>query len=123
LKKNRLLPRSFAQAVFHMPNGKFPRQVASGLGFTREQVRQSLVIDYLGNTYTASALLGLVSVLETARPGDLLFFVSYGSGAGSDAFIFRVTKNITDRRQMFQEKVKNKQYIDYATYLRYMNMI
>jgi hydroxymethylglutaryl-CoA synthase len=123
LKKNRLLPRSFAQAVFHMPNGKFPRQVASGLGFTREQVRQSLVIDYLGNTYTASALLGLVSVLETARPGNLLFFVSYGSGAGSDAFIFRVTKNITDKRLAFHEKVKNKQYINYATYLRYMNMI
>jgi hydroxymethylglutaryl-CoA synthase len=123
LKKNHLRPESFAHAVFHMPNGKFPRQIAAALGFTPQQVSRSLVVEYLGNSYTASALMGLVSVLEVAKPGELIFFASYGSGAGSDAFIFRVTRRINDRRQAFQEAISAKKYIDYATYLRYMNII
>lgn len=123
LKKNHLRPDRFAHAVFHMPNGKFPRQIAAGIGFTPDQIKHSLVVDYLGNSYTASALMGLASVLEVAQPGELVFFASYGSGAGSDAFIFRVTKKINERRLAFREVAAQKKYIDYATYLRYMNII
>ena len=78
---------------------------------------------YLGNTYTASALMGLSAVLEKARVGDLIFLASYGSGAGSDAFIFRVTKNLEKRRREFRKKIKDKKYIDYATYLKFMEVL
>mgnify|MGYP001563350648 FL=1 len=123
LKRNKIKPSQFAHAVFHMPNGKFPRQVAALLGFTFDQIKISLTIESLGNSYTASSLMGLVAVLEIAKPGEYIFLASYGSGAGSDAFIFRVTKEILNRRRIFQQNINKKIYIDYQTYLRYMNII
>jgi hydroxymethylglutaryl-CoA synthase len=123
LEKQGLKPADFKYAVFHMPNGKFPLDVGLSLGFSREQIDPSLVVSYLGNSYTASALMGLVSVLDTAKADDLIFFASYGSGAGSDAFIFRVTKEIEKKRKVFQQFAKNKRYIDYSTYLKFMSMI
>ncbi len=106
-----------------MPNGKFPQQIATSLGFNKNQIEKSLVVQYLGNSYTASALMGLVSVLEVAKTDDLIFFASYGSGAGSDAFVFKVTKKLNKRRREFAKTVQNKQYIDYPTYLKYMGTI
>lgn len=123
LKENKLKPDDFTHAVFHMPNGKFPRQIAASLGFTPEQTKYSLTVDFLGNSYTASALMGLVSVLAVAKPGELIYFASYGSGAGSDAFIFRVTRRIKERQLAFRETLAGKQYIDYPAYLRAMNII
>ncbi len=123
LEKTKYSPGDFAHAVFHMPNGKFPVAVAAQLGFEKKQIEQSLVIKTLGNSYTASALMGLVSVLDTAKPDDLIFFASFGSGAGSDAFIFKVTKEIKKHRRNLAENMKDKKYIDYTTYLKYMNMI
>ena len=49
--------------------------------------------------FRLSSLLGLAAILDVAEPGDRIFFCSYGSGAGSDAFAFRVTDHIRDRRQ------------------------
>ena len=123
LQKTQMKPEDFSQAVFHMPNGKFPKQIAASLGFSPKQVEPSLVVRYLGNSYTASALMGLVSVLDTAKENDLIFFASYGSGAGSDAFIFKVTKRLKTHRREFKTAVQNKKYIDYATYLKFMEII
>ncbi|OGK18076.1 hypothetical protein A2866_03025 [Candidatus Roizmanbacteria bacterium RIFCSPHIGHO2_01_FULL_39_8] len=120
LKKQHLKPSDFAYGIFHMPNGRFPREISTTLGFTKKQIEPSLVVRSLGNSYTASALMGLVSVLEVAKPNDLIFFASYGSGAGSDAFIFKVTQNIKDKRQEFRKKIENKTYIDYQNYLKFM---
>lgn len=123
LEKTGMKPQNFAQAVFHMPNGKFPLQIAAKLGFERKQIEKSLVVRYLGNSYTASALMGLASTLDTLKAGDYIFFASYGSGAGSDAFIFKVTKKIEQRRQKFSKVMQKKTYIDYPTYLKFMGMI
>jgi len=122
-KKTDLSPKDFSFAVFHMPNGKFPIQVAKSLGFSSTQINDSLTVNYLGNSYTASALMGLMAVLEKAKPGDLIFLCSYGSGAGSDSFALRVTKNLEKNRKEFTKIVKDKKYIDYPTYLKFMEMI
>jgi len=122
-KKTGLKPEDFAYGVFHMPNGKFPVQVAKSLGFSFLQIKDSLTVNYLGNSYTASALMGLMAVLEKAKAGDLIFLCSYGSGAGSDSFVLRVTKNLTKRKKEFIKVIKNKKYIDYPTYLKFMEMI
>jgi len=106
-----------------MPNGKFPVQVAKSLGFSFGQIKDSLTVNYLGNSYTASALMGLTAVLEKAKTGDLIFMCSYGSGAGSDSFVLKVTKNLDKRRKQFLKTVENKQYISYPTYLKFMEMI
>ncbi len=123
LAKTKLTPEKFQHVVFHMPNGKFPQTIAASLGFTPKQLSKSLVIQELGNSYTASGLMGLMSVLEEAKANDLIFFASYGSGAGSDAFVFKVTKNLDKVRKNFTEKLSAKKYIDYPTYLKFMNNI
>ncbi len=121
--KQNMKASDFKYSVFHMPNGSFPLKIAKMLGFTEKQVLPSYVVPYLGNSYSASALMGLVAVLEKIKPGDTVFFASYGSGAGSDAFIFKATKNITKIQKEFHSVIQNKKYINYATYLRYMNSI
>jgi len=123
LEKTKKKPSDFAHAVFHMPNGKFPLQVASALGFDEKQIERSLIVGDLGNSYTASALMGLASVAEAARPGELIFFCSYGSGAGSDAYVFRVTKHIENVRLPFDVPAANSHTISYPQYLKQMGMI
>ena len=123
LTRTKMKPSDFKYGVFHMPNGKFPLQVSRSLGFSESQVKPSLSVVNLGNSYTASALLGLAQVLDVAQTGDLIFFASYGSGAGSDAFIFRVTKNLEKVRCSFREACADPIFIDYPTYLKFMGII
>ena len=120
LEKNKLASKDFTYAVFHMPNGKFPVEVSRILGFSQQQIQKGLVVKKLGNSYTACALMGLVSVLEEAKAGDTIFFASYGSGAGSDAFILKVTKNINVVRKNFKEQLDDMIYISYRQYQQFM---
>jgi hydroxymethylglutaryl-CoA synthase len=125
LTQSRLSPSDFAYCVFHMPNGKFPRLAAKKLGFSPTQLEPSLIVDHIGNPYSASSLLGLAAVLDIAKPNELIFFVSYGSGAGSDGFIFQTTRNITDKRQRipFCAQIADKEYLSYAQYLKHMHTV
>jgi len=118
LEMTNMKPEDFAYCVFHMPNGKFPRDVARRLGFTKEQLAPSLIVDHIGNPYSASTMLGLSAVLDIARPRQKIFMVSYGSGAGSDGFIWQVTKEITKPKQTVFDQINNKQYVDYLGYLK-----
>ncbi|MEI6532364.1 MAG: hydroxymethylglutaryl-CoA synthase [Candidatus Roizmanbacteria bacterium] len=120
LEKNKLRPEDFTYAVFHMPNGKFPIEVSRILGFSQQQIQKGLVVKKLGNSYTACALMGLVSVLEEAKEDDTIFLASYGSGAGSDAFILKVTKHIDSIRKNFKEKLDDVIYISYRQYQQFM---
>lgn len=126
LEKSKLKPADFDYGVFHMPNGKFPRIAAKKLGFSEEQIAQSLIVDRIGNPYSASSLTGLAAVLDIAKPGANIFFVSYGSGAGSDGFIFKTTKNITkikNKNKSVNEQIENKQYITYSQYLKQIHIL
>jgi hydroxymethylglutaryl-CoA synthase len=89
-----LEPADIDHVVFHQPNGRLTRQVAERLGCTAAQLAAGLVVDHIGNTYAGSALLGLSAVLDVARPGQRILCVTYGSGAGSDAFLLRTTDRI-----------------------------
>lgn len=121
LSKCGLKTEDFDYCVFHMPNGKFPREAARRLGFIASQLAPSLIIDLIGNPYSASSLTGLSAVLDIALPNKLIFLVSYGSGAGSDAFILKTTKKITDfqnHHEGFRKLVADKEYISYVNYLK-----
>ncbi len=115
--------RDYDYFVPHQPNGKFPLKVARMLGFGKEKVLQGLITPFIGNTYSGSSIIGLASVLDVAKPGERILLVSYGSGAGSDAFGIKVAKEITEkgRRQEvpLQEQIKNKEYVNYATYAKH----
>jgi hydroxymethylglutaryl-CoA synthase len=130
MKKAKINPKAIANCVFHMPNARFPREVAARLGFSMEQLKPSLVVDEIGNPYSASSLLGFAAVLDQAKAGDLVFMVSYGSGAGSDAFLWRVNRGIAGIQETRKKKhlsvrkqVANKIYIDYTRYLQQTHKI
>lgn len=118
LKKVKMQPADFSFAVFHMPNAKFPKEAAKRLGFTSIQLEPGFVVPFIGNPYSASSLIGLAAILDIAKAGDKIFVCSYGSGAGSDAFVFEVTKNISDYQKQNKvtvaKQIKNKTYIDYS---------
>lgn len=95
LEKTGTKPSDFRFAVFHQPNGKFPMAAGKMLGFTREQIETGWLVPTLGNTYSGSSPMGLTAVLDVAKPGDRIFMCSYGSGSGSDSFLWTVTERIT----------------------------
>ena len=122
LSKTGYKPSDFARAIFHMPNGKYPVKIASSLGFNHDQIKDSLVVTQLGNSYAACVLVGLSAVIDTVKKDDLILIASYGSGAGSDAIVFKATNKITSQRKHFNSYIKEKKYIDYTTYLKFMGL-
>lgn len=121
LEKTLTKPSDYTYCVFHMPNGKFPREAAKRLGFKNDQLAPSLIFDSIGNPYSASSLLGLAAVLDIAKPGETIFMVSYGSGAGSDSFSITVGNGIQQRRtkaRLFSQYLKESEIVTYVHYLK-----
>jgi len=111
----------YRYAVFHQPNTKFPQRVAGLLGFSQEQIATGLLVPEIGNTYAGAAIIGLTAILDVAEPGDRILMVSFGSGAGSDAFDLQVTEAIgarRDRAPKTRDYIARRTEIDYATYSR-----
>lgn len=108
-------------AVFHQPNTKFPSRAGANLGFSKEQIKHGLLVPRIGNTYSGAAIIGLTAILDVAEPGDRILMVSFGSGAGSDAFGIRVTEKITERQHKAvttEQYIARRTEIDYAQYAR-----
>ncbi len=114
-------PADYQYAVFHQPNTKFPQRAGSLLGFSKEQIATGLLVPVIGNTYAGAALIGLTAVLDVAQAGDRILMVSYGSGAGSDAFSLKVTDKISGRQgkaNLTRDYIARRTQIDYAAYVR-----
>lgn len=119
-------PKDYTWAVFHQPNVKFPERAAKQLGFTGEQIKHGLLAGEIGNVYAGSCMLGLTATLDQAKPGDRILVVSYGSGAGSDAFDLRVTDLIEERKDRAtktRDYIARRTEIDYAVYTRFRNKL
>ncbi len=127
LKKCGMKPSDFKYAVFHQPNGKFPQRVSRELGFTQEQIDPGWLAPRLGNTYSGASPIGLTATLDISEPGDMIFMCSYGSGAGSDAFVWKVTERINEVRDLTVRTHKlldeNLTYVDYGTYAKFRRKI
>lgn len=117
----------YTWAVFHQPNVKFPSRAAKMLGFTPEQIQHGLLAGEIGNVYSGSSLIGLTATLDCAKPGDRILLVSYGSGAGSDAFDILVTDNLTDEFKIkaptTRDYINRRAEVDYAVYTRFRDKL
>lgn len=122
MEKTGLSAGDFDYAVFHQPNGKFYLKAAKKLGFESEQVKPGLLTPVIGNTYSGATPIGLAATLDIAEPGARILAVSYGSGAGSDAFIIEVTDEIEKKRDLaptVSDIISKKKYVDYALYAKF----
>lgn len=107
--------------VFHTPNLKFPQSVAKRLGFSKQQLAPSLLVQSVGNTYSASSLLALAQTLDLVGANKTILVASYGSGAGSDAFLFKTTPRLVSERKKWQgllaTQLASTQLISHTEYL------
>ena len=122
----KLKPSDFTYVVFHQPNTKFPQKAAKQLGFNKKQIKYGLLSPEIGNTYAGASVIGLTDILDNAKPGDRILIASFGSGAGSDAFSFKVTDKITDAAQqapLTRHYIDRSIRIDYSKYARWRKKI
>lgn len=122
LDRTGLNPSDFRFAVFHMPNGKFPLSAGKALGFTREQLEPGWIVPTMGNTYSGSSPTGLAAALDEAGPDELVLITSFGSGAGSDSFVFRTTDRlleVRDRAATVRSMLDaDHRYLTYGEYVK-----
>jgi hydroxymethylglutaryl-CoA synthase len=116
----------FQYVVFHQPNPRFPVRAALELGFKRGQYEAGLLANEIGNAYAGSSLLGFSALLDQAQPGERILLVSFGSGAGSDAFCWQTNAQLPLRQALAPrtgDYIERRTLIDYATYLRFRGQI
>ncbi len=125
MKKLGLSVNDFDYVVFHQPNAKFPLRAAKMLGIDAGKLKAGLLVSETGNFYSGSSLVGLAAILDVAEPNSRILCVSYGSGAGSDAFSIVVQDAIEEKRieRNVAYYLKRKVYIDYTTYLKLRRIV
>lgn len=90
--------------VFHTPNAKFPITMAKKMGIPLDKLEPSLLVKSIGNTYAGASMLGLVNTLDLIRKNKKILVASYGSGSGSDAFIFETTKYLEEAKDKWRNE-------------------
>lgn len=113
LETAKITAKDIDHVVLHMPNSKFPQQIFNEFGFTKQQYEAGFVVESIGNTYSACSPLGLSFVLEEAKKDQRILVVSYGSGAGSDAFLMTMLRD----GQPLPLDQRSVEYISYSDYL------
>ncbi|MBI2650185.1 hydroxymethylglutaryl-CoA synthase [Candidatus Woesearchaeota archaeon] len=111
--------------AFHTPNGKFPMRAGEILGFPDKKMEDNLIVSKIGNTYSAASMLVFTQILDRAEPGQRILLTSFGSGAGSDSFLFSVTENIRKLRKArtTQSYIDDREYIDYGKYCKFTRLV
>lgn len=127
LKETGYTPSDIDYVAAHSPNVKFPSQAAEEAGFEKKQYEAGLIVRNVGNLYSGSSLAALGAILDIAKPSDRILLASYGSGSGSESYIFTVTDKIEEKRKRsipVKEQIENpkREYVDYYTYRRWKEM-
>ena len=115
---NRFGEKNFSAICFHIP---YPKLGLKGL---KEIKREDLLEEFnnsimynkeIGNIYTGSLFLSLISLLENSKKikaNDLIGLYSYGSGAVSEFFTMKVVEgyekhlSIKENQKMLENRVK-----------------
>ncbi len=110
-------PEDYAHVVIQQPDARVPSTVAKKLGFADAQLLSSSVVAEVGDLGAASTPVALCAALDSAKAGERIMVISYGSGAASDALSFKV---VDDRKAQpsVRAEIDRKEYIDYVQYLK-----
>lgn len=95
--------------------------LAQRLGFGTDKVAPGICADKIGDCGAASSMVSLAIILETAEANQKLLLVSYGWGAGSDAFVLTVKEENNRRKPRIKvnDLLQERIVVDYATALKY----
>jgi hydroxymethylglutaryl-CoA synthase len=121
-----LKPEDFAYAIFQQFDGRIAYDIGRKLGFKDNQISPSMTVTRIGDSGSASTLIGLCAVLDVAKPRDRILVASYGSGSGSDAISLVTTDQLMERRNsapLTEDYLAQKEYVDYLTYLKFGKML
>ncbi len=123
-KKLNLTPAAITKACLYAPDARRHADMAKRLGLAAQQVQDPLM-NNIGNTGAASALLMLAAALEAAKPGDRLLLATYGSGADAIALTAQegVSVTPTGRRGVSKHLASKAVLPDYATYLKWHELV
>ncbi len=111
----------YTYGVFQQSTPATAFGIGKKLGFTDEQIQPSIYADVIGDTGSASALIGLAKVLDHAKAGEKILLVSYGFGSGADAVSLTVTEEISRRRNRAKQVdtiLADKVMVDYKTAMK-----
>ena len=123
-RKTKSAPGDYRYAAITQVQTRKTYGLGETLGFGREALAPGMLVDRIGYTGSASALLGLCAILDKAAPGDRIFVASYGYGAGCDVFSVKVTPGINEARRRLkgfrtlQAMIDDKMMVDYKTYAK-----
>lgn len=116
--------KNIDHVVFHMPNTKFAHAIGRRLSVQDRQLATGLTVTDIGNAYSACSLIGFAKVLDQAKSGETILVCSFGSGAGSDGFIWRTTDALMQMQKSkefgdsVQDQIDTKEMIDYIRYTK-----
>lgn len=115
----------FSMVIFRVPEPKEYQSMAKRLGLKKEQVNDSM-LDTVGDTGAAHALLLLVAALEKAKPGNKILLLDYGNGG--NALAFQVTEEIENLRhpskvlELIEQKEQLENYEKYAVFKKALDV-
>ncbi len=124
MRKKGISAKDITRAVFYAPTLRAQQGLARRLGFDVRTQLQDLLINNVGITGCAHALLMLVATLEEAKAGDRILLASYGSGC--DAVLLKVTEEIESikgNRRGVKGHLNSKKPLCYTRYLSYRGLL
>ncbi len=123
LKSQQMKISDFSKVIYPCHYAAARKQLNKTLGISPEMEEDHLQAD-IGETGTPHSLLMLAKSLETAKPGDHILLICFGSGC--DVIHFQVTENILklSNRNQVSEALKNCASLDnYTKYLVWRDII
>ncbi|MBV9993517.1 MAG: 3-hydroxy-3-methylglutaryl CoA synthase, partial [Alphaproteobacteria bacterium] len=123
LEKTGTAASDVAHFILPCPFAKLDQAIAKQCGIDPAKTRDNLSAT-VGDSGSAHALLMLVHVLESAKPGEKIVVAQFGQGC--DALLFEVTPAIADlpkRGGVSGALARRKEETNYLKYLAYNGLI
>jgi hydroxymethylglutaryl-CoA synthase len=117
-------PKDYDWLVLQGVDDSRTLELAKRLGFEERKASQSMISSRVGDVGSASSLLALCKVLESAIQGQHVMLCSYAPGAGADAISLAVEEKMRYAPGAgYEQYLGRKKYVNYATYLKLRRLI